>query len=45
MILVLKYVQNFIKIYKNLAGALTCACTLCMQNVVTRVSIPLTESQ
>ena len=26
-ILVLKYVNNFIKIYKNLVGALTHACT------------------
>ena len=29
MILVLKYVQNFIKIYKTLAGALTGVCVLC----------------
>ena len=31
MILVLKYVQNFIKIYKTLAGTLMHACPLCMR--------------
>ena len=35
MTLVLKYVQNFIKICKTLVGALTHTCTLCTSHIST----------
>ena len=38
MILVLKHVKNFIKIYKTLASALTHTCALCMHLICDKSS-------
>ena len=45
MILVLKYIQNFIKIYKTLAGALTHTRALGMHLICDKSSTGLKSSQ